>query len=283
MRRLLLILESIKFEHSIFALPFAYIGMVLAARGIPTWDRVFWITLAMVGARTLAMAANRLIDAELDALNPRTANRALPRGLLSRRDMVMLGFAGLAVLVLAAWRLNPLCLQLTPVAVAVLIGYSYTKRFTWMSHAILGLADGMAPVGGWIAVTGTLDPPAILLGLAVLFWIAGFDLIYACQDVEVDRRDGLYSIPACFGIPFALRLARFCHVLTVLLLVAVGLLAGLGWPYGLGLMVVAALLVYEHSLVSPTDLSKVNLAFFTMNGYISIIAFLATALALWLS
>jgi 4-hydroxybenzoate polyprenyltransferase len=286
-------LEMIKFEHTIFALPFAYLGMVLAwadtgALVNPVWAELvrqwFWITVAMAGARTAAMSFNRAIDAEIDARNPRTANRPLQTGRIAKSTVWTAGFIGLGVMVLAAWQLNPFVLALSPLAIIGLVGYAYTKRFTWLCHLWLGVVDGAAAAGAWAAVTANLaDPLPWLLWAAVAVWIAGFDLIYACQDVEVDRRDGLYSIPACFGIPFALRLARFCHVLTVLLLVAVGLLAGLGWPYGLGLMVVAALLVYEHSLVSPTDLSKVNLAFFTMNGYISIIAFLATALALWLS
>ena len=182
-KRLFLLLDAIKFEHSIFALPFAYIGMVMAAGGFPSWDKIIWITVAMVGARTLAMATNRVADAHYDALNPRTAGRAIPKGVLSRWDMVVLAVAGLVVMFFAAWQLNPLCLQLAPLAAVVLIGYSWTKRFTWLSHAVLGLADGCAPAGGWIAVTGTVDLPAVLLGLAVLFWVGGFDLIYACQDV----------------------------------------------------------------------------------------------------
>ncbi len=286
-------LELIKFEHTIFALPFAYLGMVLAwadvrPTGASVWtERVwqwFWITVAMVGARTAAMAFNRATDAEIDARNPRTANRPIQAGRIAKRTVWTAGFIGLGVMILAAWQLNPFVLALSPLAIIGLVGYAYTKRFTWLCHLWLGVVDGAAAAGAWAAVTaGLADPIPWLLWAAVAVWIAGFDLIYACQDVEVDRRDGLYSIPARFGIPLALRLARFCHVLTVLLLLAVGLLAGLSWPYGLGLAVVAALLAYEHALVSPTDLSKVNLAFFTMNGYISIIAFLATALALWLS
>ena len=189
--------------------------MLLAAGGAPTLAQVFWITVAMGAARTLAMVLNRLIDREIDARNPRTANRALPRRLLSAREMGLFGALALAVLVLAAWQLNPLCLQLLPGAVVILVGYSYTKRFTWASHFVLGLADALAPIGGWVAVTGALAPEALLLGFAVGVWIAGFDVLYACQDVEFDRASGLHSIPARFGIPAALNVARVLHVLTV--------------------------------------------------------------------
>ncbi len=275
-KRLLLLLDSIKFEHSIFALPFAYLGMVLAARGFPSWEKILWITVAMVGARTLAMAANRVIDAHYDALNPRTANRAIPKGVLSHLDMGLLAAAGLVAMFFAAWRLNPLCLQLAPLAVVVLVGYSWTKRFTWLSHAVLGLADGLAPAGGWIAVTGTVDPPAILLTLAVALWIGGFDLIYACQDVEFDRRHRLHSVPARFGVAAALRSSTVAHALTVLSLILVGATAGLGLLYWFGLVVASALLVYEHRLVRPDDLSKLSIAFFNVNGYVAVIVFVFT-------
>ncbi|HEX9017174.1 MAG TPA: UbiA-like polyprenyltransferase [Chloroflexota bacterium] len=274
--RLTLLLDSIKFEHSIFALPFAYLGMVLAARGFPAWDKVLWITIAMVGARTLAMAANRLIDSPYDALNPRTAGRAIPRGLLSRVEMGAMAVAGLGAMLFAAAMLNPLCLQLSPIAVAVLVGYSWTKRFTWMSHAVLGLADGMAPVGGWMAVTGSVDPPAILLGLAVLFWIGGFDLIYACQDVEFDRKVRLYSFPARFGIAASLRMSIAWHVATVLLLAAAGAMLRLGAIYWVGLAVSTGLLAYEHYLVRPDDLSRMDVAFFNLNGYVAVVLFVFT-------
>lgn len=274
--RLLLLLDAIKFEHSIFALPFAYIGMVLAARGFPAWDDILWITVAMVGARTLAMAANRIADAHFDALNPRTAGRAIPRGLLTRWDMAALGSAGLVVLFFAAWMLNPLCLQLAPVAVVVLVGYSWTKRFTWLSHAVLGIADGMAPAGGWIAVTASVDPPAVLLALAVAFWIAGFDLIYACQDVEFDRKFRLHSVPARFGVAAALWSSAAAHAATVALLALVGLLLGLGWLYWVGLALALALLVHEHALVRPDDLSRLDVAFFNVNGYVAVIVFVFT-------
>lgn len=275
-KRIQLLLDAIKFEHSIFALPFAYLGMVLAARGFPTWGQILWITVAMVGARTLAMAANRILDAHYDAMNPRTAGRAIPRGILSRLDMAALGLAGLAALLLGAWMLNPLCFQLTPIAVAVLVGYSWTKRFTWLSHGVLGFADGMAPAGGWIAVAGSVDPPTYLLGFAVLFWIAGFDLIYACQDVEFDRKAGLHSFPASFGIGPALAAARVAHLLTIGCLLLTGWVMGLGWLYWAGLAIASALLLYEHSLVKPHDLSKLGFAFFNVNGYIAVVVFLFT-------
>ncbi len=274
--RIALLLDSIKFEHSIFALPFAYIGMVLAARGFPAWDKIIWITVAMVGARTLAMATNRLVDARYDALNPRTAGRAIPRGLLSRPEMAALAVGGLVAMLFAAAMLNPLCLELSPIAIVVLVGYSWTKRFTWLSHAVLGFADGMAPAGGWIAVTGSVDPPAILLGLAVLFWIGGFDLIYACQDVEFDQKVRLHSFPARFGIAATLWMSAAWHVATVLLLAAIGVQMGLGLLYWAGLALAVALLIYEHYLVRPNDLSKLDVAFFNLNGYMAVVVFVFT-------
>src|SRR5581483_7668844 len=255
LRKLRLFLEAIKFEHTIFALPFAYLGMLLAARGMPTPHQLLWITVAMASARTLAMALNRLIDREIDARNPRTANRALPRRLLSAGEMATFAAISAVVLAIAAWQLNPLCLQLLPGAVIVLVGYSYTKRFTWLSHAVLGIADACAPVGAWAAVVGFIPLPAVLLGFAVATWIGGFDLLYACQDVDFDRAAGLHSVPARFGVAAALRAAKVAHALTVGALVAVGVLLGLGAVYWLGVIVAAALLVYEHSLLAAHDLS----------------------------
>lgn len=275
-RRLFLLLDSIKFEHSIFALPFAYLGMVLASRGFPSWEKILWITVAMVGARTLAMATNRIVDAYYDALNPRTASRAIPKGVLSRVEMAVMAAAGLAAMFFAAWMLNPLCFQLAPLAVVVLVGYSWTKRFTWMSHAVLGLADGLAPAGGWIAVTGSMDLPAILLTLAVALWIGGFDLIYACQDVEFDREFQLHSVPARFGIAAALWASSVAHALTILVLAGVGASLGLGLLYWAGLAISTGLLIYEHRLVRPDDLSKLSVAFFNVNGYVAVIVFVFT-------
>ena len=285
MTRIRVFFDLVKFEHTVFALPFAYLGMVLAAGGWPGWAKFIWITVAMVAARTLAMSANRLVDRELDARNPRTMNRPLPRGLISSQAVAVYAGVSLAVLAVAAWRLDPLCLMFLPGALVFLLGYHYTKRFTWLSHWILGFTDGLAEPGAWVAVRGSLltwaDLPAWLLLFAVTFWIGGFDLIYACQDVDVDRRDGLHSIPADFNVASALLLARVCHALTVALLASVGLTTGLGWPFWVGLAVIVAMLVYEHSLVSPQDLSRLDVAFFNMNGYISITVFAATLLALW--
>ena len=280
-RRLILLLDAIRFEHSIFALPFAYVGMVLAAGGMPQWWQVFWITLAMVFARTTAMAANRLIDRDHDRANPRTAGRALPTGRLTARDMLVLTLVGLVGFVYASAQLNWLCLALSPLSVLVLLGYSYTKRFTWLSHFVLGFADSMAPAGGWIAVRGQLDWPMLALTAGIGLWIAGFDILYACQDVEFDRRTGLYSVPAQFGIPVALHLSSLTHVLTVLLLGVVGVSLSLGVLYWLGLAIAAGLLAYEHAIVSPNDLSRLNVAFFNVNGYIAIVVFMFTLGALY--
>jgi 4-hydroxybenzoate polyprenyltransferase len=268
-------LDAIKFEHTVFALPFAYVAMVLAADGWPGWPTLLWVTLAMAGARTLAMAVNRLADRFIDAANPRTARRHLPAGLLTPTQVAGAAVAAGALLLLSAYMLNPLCLVLAPLAVVFLVGYSYTKRFTWFSHWILGFTDGIAAAGGWIAVRGAFAPPVYVLWFALTVWIAGFDLIYACQDVEFDRRTGLHSVPARFGIPAALATARICHVLTIAAFALLGWMMGLGWLYWLGIAVVAGLLVYEHSLVSPDDLSRLDVAFFNVNGYIAVILFLS--------
>jgi 4-hydroxybenzoate polyprenyltransferase len=288
MRQLRTFLDMIRFEHTIFALPFAYLGMLLAANypsiaGFkpPTLHQFVWITIAMVGARTFAFAINRYADRSYDARNPRTEDRPIPTGRLSSRATLAYGAGAVIILAIAAWQLNDLTLKLLPGAIILLVIYSYTKRFTWLSHWVLGATDGLAPAGAWVAVRAAVDPPAWLLWLAVTFWIAGFDLIYACQDTEFDQSEGLHSVPARFGNRVALRLAQVNHVLTVVLLAAVGGVMGLGWVYWLGLAVVGALLVYEHSLVSPTDLSRVNLAFFNINGYIAITIFVATLVSLY--
>jgi 4-hydroxybenzoate polyprenyltransferase len=273
--------EAIKFEHTVFALPFAYIATVLAAGGWPGWRIAIWVTLAMVGARSLAMSVNRLADRVLDARNPRTANRHLPRGLLKPWEVGTWAVASTLLLLVSAWQLNPLCLKLAPLAVVFLVGYHYTKRFTWTSHWILGFTDGIAAAGGWIAVREAFELPAFLLWFAVAVWIAGFDLIYACQDVEFDRAEGLHSVPVRFGIPATLAMARVCHGLTALALAAVGVVMGLGWAYWIGWLVVVGLLIYEHSLVSPEDLSRLDIAFFNVNGYIAVIVFVATVAGLW--
>ena len=269
------LLDAIKFEHTVFALPFAYVAMVLAADGWPGWRTLLWVTLAMAGARTLAMAVNRLADRFIDAANPRTARRHLPAGLLTPAQVAGAAAAAGALLLLSAYMLNPLCLALAPLAVLFLVGYSYTKRFTWLSHWILGFTDGIAAAGGWIAVRGAFAPPVYVLWFALTVWIAGFDLIYTCQDVEFDRENRLHSVPARFGIPAALITARVCHGLTIAAFALLGWMMGLGWLYWLGVAVVAGLLVYEHSLVSPSDLSRLDVAFFNVNGYIAVILFLS--------
>jgi 4-hydroxybenzoate polyprenyltransferase len=275
------VLDAIKFEHTIFALPFAYIAMVLAAGGWPGWQTAFWVTVAMVGARTCAMAVNRLVDRRIDAENPRTAGRHLPQGLLRPLEVTLLAVVAALVMLVAAWRLNPLCLALAPLALAFLIGYSYTKYFTWTSHWILGFTDGAAAAGGWIAVRAEFDPPAVVLWLAVTVWIAGFDLLYACQDVDFDRARGLYSVPARFGIPAALAIARLNHALTALALAGLGVMVPLGPLYWVGWGAVVALLAYEHSLVSARDLSRLDIAFFNVNGYIAVIVLMAVVGGLW--
>jgi 4-hydroxybenzoate polyprenyltransferase len=268
-------LDAIKFEHTVFALPFAYVAMVLAAGGWPGGRVVLWVTLAMAAARTLAMSVNRLADRLIDAANPRTAGRHLPAGLLRPWHMLLAAVVSSVLLALSAWMLNPLCLKLAPWAALFLIGYSYTKRFTWTSHWILGFTDGIAAAGGWIAVRGAFEPPAFVLWFALTVWIAGFDLIYACQDVDFDRRTRLHSFPARFGIGAALLCARICHLLTVSAFVVLGLMTGLGWFYWVGVVAVSGLFVYEHSLVSPDDLSRLDIAFFNINGYIAVILFAA--------
>ena len=275
-------LDAIKFEHTVFALPFAYVAMVLAAGGWPDVRIVGWVTLARVSARTLAMAVNRLADRWFDARNPRTRGRHLPAGLITPAQVAAAAVAAGAVFVLSAWMLNPLCLALCPLAILFMVGYSYTKRFTWLSHWILGFTDGIAAAGGWIAVRAGFDPPVFVLWFALMVWIAGFDLVYACQDVEFDRAEGLHSVPARFGVSAALRVAKVCHLLTVAAFATLGVMMGLGILYWAGVAMVAGLLVYEHSLVSPTDLSRLDVAFFNVNGYIAVILFAAVLAGQWI-
>jgi len=255
--------------------------MVLAAGGWPGAWTMLWVTAAMVGARTCAMATNRVVDRWIDARNPRTAGRHLPRGTLGANELRGLAAAGAALMFVAAGLLNALCLVLAPLALVFLVGYSYTKRFTWTSHWILGFTDGIAAAGGWIAVRGRFEPPALVLWLALTVWIAGFDIIYACQDVEIDRTQRLHSVPARFGIPAALTLARVNHAVTAVALAALGLMMGLGVVYWLGWLAVVGLLIYEHSLVRPGDLSRLDMAFFNVNGYIAVIVLVAVVGGLW--
>jgi 4-hydroxybenzoate polyprenyltransferase len=277
-------LDLIKFEHTIFALPFAYLGTVLAAGGLPTFHQFFWVTVAMASARTFAFAVNRYADRRFDATNPRTAKRPSVTGRIT--PQLLIAFAGLSLILLAisAALLSPLALILFPGALIFLIGYSYTKRFTVLCHWVLGFTDGLAAIGGWIAVRGSIftaaDLPAWLLMLAVTFWIGGFDLIYACQDVEHDKQEGLYSWPSRFGIASALFMAKINHVLTILVLIVLGLTYPLGWPFWIGVAIAAGLLAYENSLVKPNDLSKMNQAFFQMNSYVAVTLFIGTFLAL---
>ncbi len=273
-----IILEMIKFEHTIFALPFAFTGALLAANGLPPWRTVFWIVMAMVGARSAAMGFNRWADRAFDAENPRTKNRALPLGLVTPAQVVFFTAAASALLLVSAWMLNPLALYLSPVALAVVFFYSFTKRFTYLSHAFLGLAICLAPIGAWIAVTGTIAGPALVLGAAVLFWLLGFDVLYALQDMEFDRKAGLHSIPQRFGVGRSLWIARAAHAVTMGALVWLAGLLSLGWLYLGGIFIAFCMIVYEHALVKEDDLSKLNIAFFNMNGYISVTIFLFTLL-----
>ena len=270
-------LEMIKWEHSIFVLPFALCGAMLAANGFPTAHSLAWIIVAMVGARSAAMAFNRLADASIDAANPRTATRALPTGALTPGFVAAFVLVSCGIFVLAASQLNRLALVLSPVALAVILLYSYTKRFTRWSHLVLGFAMGVAPSAAWIAVRGSLDPRILLLTAAVMFWGGGFDVLYACQDYDFDRHAGLHSVPRYFGIARSLWIARVFHLTMLFLLVGVIVVFGLGKLAIAGVAAVALLLVYEHSLVSPDDLSKLNAAFFTMNGVISMVFFLFIA------
>jgi 4-hydroxybenzoate polyprenyltransferase len=277
LQNLKITLEMIKWEHSIFALPFALCGAMLAAGGLPSWHQLGWIIVAMVSARSAAMAFNRLADASIDAANPRTATRALPAGVLTSGFVTTFVLITCAIFVLAAWQLNRLTLWLSPVALAVVLLYSYSKRFTRWSHLFLGFALGIAPSAAWIAVRGSLDPRILLLTAAVTFWVGGFDVIYACQDYDFDRDHGLHSVPRYLGIHAALWVARVFHLVMLGLLVALVLAFGLGKLAFVGVAAVAVLLAYEHSLVRHDDLSKLNAAFFTMNGVISVVFFVFVA------
>ncbi|CAI6080904.1 UbiA-like polyprenyltransferase [Cohnella sp. JJ-181] len=279
-RKLKIFLEMIKFEHTIFALPFAYVGTILGSvsvnRELPSWAQCGWILLAMIGARTAAMSLNRIIDKAIDARNPRTAGRAIPAGLLKSSEAVLFVIVSFVLLFWAASQLNALALKLMPIAVFMTVIYSYTKRFTWACHLVLGLTLGLAPLGGWVAVTGTITWPSVVLFVSVALWSTGFDMIYACQDVEFDRKEGLYSYPARFGIAKALFTARIMHVVTLAGFILLLAMTDLSWWYLAGTIVAAVLLYYEHQLVKPGDLSKLNAAFFTMNGVMSTVLFAFT-------
>jgi 4-hydroxybenzoate polyprenyltransferase len=288
--RIRTVLEMIKFEHSVFALPFALTGALLAARathqpphGWPTLRQVVWIVMAMVAARSAAMTMNRIVDLRYDRENPRTQQRALATGALSVQFAWLFTLIAVAVFFVATWQLNSMALKLAPIALAILFFYSFTKRFTNWSHVFLGFALGISPAAAWIAVTGTLDLRMLILCAAVTFWVGGFDVLYACQDVDFDKRAGLFSVPKRFGIANALLIARVMHIGVVALLACLAASFSLPWPAWIGIAVVAALLAYEHSLVKANDLSKLDAAFFAMNGYISIsfLLFWGAAAALW--
>lgn len=280
--KLALTLRMIRIEHSVFALPFALISALVAAGGLPSWEKLSWIIVAMVAARSGAMAFNRLIDRPFDRLNPRTERWPLALGLLSVRFVIFFILVSSALLVYAAYRLNRLAFLLSPVALVIIFFYSLTKRFTALSHWFIGLALAVAPVGAWIAVRDAFDWQPLLLSFAVLFWTAGFDLIYSCQDAGFDRDHKLHSVPSRFGIRTALLLSNLCHIVMIAALLVFGYFAELGMLYYIGTVLVAVLLLYEHSLVSPNDLSRVNEAFFAVNGLISVLLLIATSLDLFL-
>lgn len=286
MARIAQYLSLVRFSHSVFALPFALQGAWLAGRGRPAWGTLAWIVACAVAARTSAMGFNRLVDADVDARNPRTARRELPSGALGKRAVALLVLVASAAFVLAAFQLNTLCGWLSLPVLAVLLAYSAFKRFSWTAHLVLGLALGLAPPAAWLAVRGEITRdvvPVLVLALAVLTWVAGFDLIYACQDAEFDRSAGLHSIPARFGIARALHVSGALHVVTVAALLAVGWLAGLGWVWWSSVGLAALLLVWEHRLVAPNDLSRVDAAFFTINGWIGVGLFVGLVADLWLA
>lgn len=275
-----LYLKMIKIEHSIFALPFAFSAAMLAAGGIPELNKILWITVAMVTARAAAFGFNRIIDRKIDALNPRTANREIPSGKIKLWEAYLFTLICLSVFVYSAWMLNPLCFKLSPIAVFVLFIYSYTKRFTWACHFFLGLALSLAPLGAWIAIKGNFEWDIIPMVFAVIFWLAGFDTLYALWDVEFDKKFGIYSIPRVFGVKKAIYLARIFHLIAFSFLIITGMIFKLNFLFWTGLLLVAYLFIKEHSLVKPNDLSKLNIAFFNMNGYISLTVFFFTALSL---
>ncbi|WNQ09287.1 UbiA-like polyprenyltransferase [Paenibacillus aurantius] len=280
MRKVKIFLEMIKFEHTLFALPFAFMGALLGAvvmfGHLPSWGQIGWITLAMFGARSAAMGLNRVIDKVFDKKNPRTAGRAIPAGLLSSKEVLLFIAVSFVLLFVAASQLSTLAMSLLPVAVFFLVFYSYTKRFTWLCHVILGLTIALAPLGGWVAVTGSVNAAAMVFYFSIAFWTAGFDVIYACGDIEFDRKEGLYSIPSRFGLEKALLLAKVFHLITAVGLIILFFMTDLSWWYFAGLMIAYLILIYEHRLVSPTNLSKLNTAFFTLNGVLSIVMFVFT-------
>ncbi|MDI6735583.1 MAG: UbiA-like polyprenyltransferase [bacterium] len=276
MKQIRVILELIKFQHTIFALPFALISMLVCANGLPQFKVIFWILVAMVSARSSAMAFNRVVDLRFDALNPRTQNRPLVLGKISVKSVWLFMVTTAIIFIISAYMLNNLAFYLSPLALAILYFYSFTKRFTWLTHIFLGLSLAIAPIGVWIAINPQIAVLPLILGLAVLFWVAGFDIIYATLDFEFDETHRLHSMVVNFGIPKALLISRVMHLFMVVLLLWFGVLAQLGLFFFIGVFIVALMLIYEHSLVKPTDLSKVNIAFFNINGLVSIFLFVMT-------
>ncbi|MBS96515.1 MAG: 4-hydroxybenzoate octaprenyltransferase [Chloroflexi bacterium] len=275
--------DSIRFQETIFTLPFAFIGSVIASRGIPELTQILWITLALTGGRTLGMACNRIIDIEQDKLNPRTQNRALVTGDLKKFEVGALAFSGLILLFISAYMLNPLALLLSPIAAIFVFSYSYFKRFTWGSHFAIGITDSVAPIGGWIAITGTFDLEALVLGGAVACWVSGFDIFYSAQDMEFDRVNNLNSIPQKFGLDIAFNVSRLMHISTSILILLAGVINNLHMIYYLGWGIATLLLLYEHSIISPKDMSRMNVAFFKVNGYIGIILLIFTIISFQLT
>ena len=269
-------LKFIKFSHSVFAFPFAFTAALIAADGIPTVYQIFWITVAMISGRSGAMGMNRIIDRKIDALNPRTENREIPKGIIKTSEALFFTIISFAILLFTAYKLNPLCFKIAPFVIFVLFTYSFTKRFTWLCHVILGIALSLAPLCAWIAVKGTFDFRILPLCLAVMFWVAGFDVIYGLLDMEFDKKQGLYSIPKAFGIETSLWISRVFHLITIGLLLSLVPIFNLSNLYLIGVLIASGIMLYEHSLVKPTDLSKLNIAFFNMNGYISVTVFIFT-------
>ncbi len=266
----------IKFSHSVFALPFAFTSAVIASGGVPSLDQIFWITVAMVGGRTGAMGMNRIVDRKFDALNPRTSNREIPTGVVKAWEAFVFTAIAFAFLLLAAFKLNPLCFKIAPLFLFVLFTYSYTKRFTWLCHIVLGVSLALAPLGAWIAIKGTFSPDILPLCFAVMFWVSGFDTLYGLQDMDFDKKQGLYSIPSVFGVNASLWIARLFHLITICLLLSLVPIFKLSGIYLFGVLIASGLMLYEHSLVKSNDLSKLDMAFFNMNGYISITVFVFT-------
>ncbi|MEF2964358.1 UbiA-like polyprenyltransferase [Paenibacillus sp. M1] len=283
-KKIAIFLQMIKFEHTVFALPFAFMGSLLGSVAVnhhlPSWAQIGWVLLAMFGARSAAMGLNRLIDRVSDAKNPRTANRAIPAGLLKIGEVTAFVIVSFALLFWAAAELNSLAMKLLPIAVVMLVLYSYTKRFTWLCHIVLGLTIALAPLGGWVAVAGKVDATALVLYFTIMFWVAGFDIIYSCQDVEFDTKEGLNSIPVRFGVANSLKIAKAFHIITAIGYIALLFMTDLGWFYIAGMLIAYLILFYEHHIVSPSDLSRLQTAFFTMNGVLSIVVFSFTLIDL---